>query len=116
MSVEDVAKAFTEALKAQDYAKAEAFWADDVVSLENMDGPMREVRGKPAVHGKSEWWFANHEIHAFECEGPFLHGDQFALRFHIDVTPKDGSGRRAMTEIGLYTVRGDKVAEERFFY
>jgi hypothetical protein len=81
-----------------------------------MDGPMKEARGRPAVHAKSEWWFANHEIHKFETAGPFVNGDQFALRFSIDVTQKEGGNRVQMDEVGLYTVRGGKIVEERFFY
>ena len=42
--------------------------------------------------------------------------DRFALRFLIDVTPKESGKRMQMDEVGLYTVRGDKIVEERFFY
>jgi predicted ester cyclase len=48
-----------------------------------------------------------------------VHGDQFAVRFTMDVTPKTGdtAGQRMqMTEIGLYTVQGGKITEERFFF
>lgn len=116
MSVQDVAAAFTEALRAGDYEKAESFWAEDVVSIENMDGPMKEVRGRDAVHGKGEWWFANHEVHDTKIEGPFVNGDQFALKMWMDLTPKEGGQRRTMDEVCLYTVRDGKIAEERFFY
>jgi ketosteroid isomerase-like protein len=44
-----------------------------------------------------------------------VNGDQFALRFSMDVTPKGGA-RLQMDEIGLYTVRDGKIVEERFFY
>jgi ketosteroid isomerase-like protein len=116
MTVADVAKQFTDALKQGDFPKAESFWADDVVSLEAQDGPMREVRGREAVHGKGEWWSANNEIHSFEAHGPYVNGDKFALRFKMDVTPKQSGERTAMEEVGLYTVRGGKIVEERFFY
>jgi ketosteroid isomerase-like protein len=116
MSTQDVAKAFTDALKKGDFAKAESFWSDDVVSIEAQEGEMREVRGKAAVHGKGEWWNANHEVHSFEAHGPYVNGDQFALRFAIDVTPKQSGQRIAMDEVGLYTVRDGKITEERFFY
>lgn len=48
-------------------------------------------------------------------EGPFVNGDQFILRFAMDVTPK-GQARIQMNEMGLYTVKGGKVTEERFYY
>ncbi|HJS79372.1 MAG TPA: nuclear transport factor 2 family protein [Vitreimonas sp.] len=116
MSTADVAKAFTDALKAGDFPKAESSWSDNVVSYEAQDGPMREVRGKEAVHGKGEWWTENHEVHRFETHGPYVNGDQFALRFSIDVTRKQSGERVSMEEVGLYTVRNGKIVEERFFY
>ena len=116
MTTADIAKQFTAALKAGKFEDAERFWSDDVVSIEAMDGPMKEARGKAAVHAKGEWWTANHEVHKFESSDPFVNGDQFALRFFIDVTPKESGKRMQMDEVGLYTVRGDKIVEERFFY
>jgi hypothetical protein len=91
------------------------YWADDVVSLEAMDGPMARVEGKAAVIAKGEWWYANNEVHEIGVEGPYVNGDQFAVRFRMDVTPKDGE-RTQMDEIGLYTVKDGKIVEERFLY
>jgi ketosteroid isomerase-like protein len=116
MSTADVAKEFTTVLKAGKFEDAEKFWSDDVVSIEAMDGPMKEAKGRAAVHAKGEWWTANHDVHGFEVAGPFVNGDQFALRFAIDVTPKESGQRTKMDEVGLYTVRGGKIVEERFFY
>lgn len=93
----------------------EKYWADDVVSLEPMPGDMAKVQGKAGVRGKGEWWYANHEIHDVTVEGPYVHGDQFAVRFKMDLTPKGGE-RMTMDEVGVYTVKDGKIAEERFFY
>lgn len=95
---------------------ASAYNADEIVSYENMPGPMEVCRGKDAVRQKGEWWVAGHEVHDFSSEGPYLNGDQFAVRFHFDVTVKETGERRVMDEVGLYTVRNGKVVEERFFY
>ena len=116
MSIEKVAKEFAEALKSGDYVKAESYWAEDVVSIEAREGDMKEVRGREAVHGKGEWWTANHEAHSFGVTGPYINGDQFALFFAIDVTQKASGQRIKMDEVALYTVRGDQISEERFFY
>jgi hypothetical protein len=95
----------------------EAYWADDVVSHENAPpgADTATIRGKAGVRAKGDWWNANHEVHGVEVEGPFLNGDQFAVRFRMDLTPKGGA-RQTMDEIGLYTIRAGKIAEERFFY
>jgi len=115
MNTKKVAKAFVAALNKNDEAGAQKLWSDDVVSLEDMPGDMARLEGRKAVHGKGQCWYANHTVHEMRAEGPYVHGNQFAVRFHIDVTPKDGQ-RRRMDEIGLYTVANGKVTEERFFY
>ena len=43
-----------------------------------------------------------------------MNGDQFAVRFALDVTPSGGA-RMTMEEVALYTVRDGKIVEERFF-
>ena len=117
MDVKALAEDFATMCKAGHSGEAgEKYWADDVVSVEAMDGPMHEVRGKEAVRGKGQWWTSNHEIHSFTAHGPFTNGDQFAMRFDSDVTFKPDDSRRAMSEVGLYTVRDGKIVEERFFY
>lgn len=117
MTTAELAHAFTALLKADKHDEAaEKFNAPDIVSIEAMDGPTRQVQGAAAVKAKSEWWYANHEVHGVTVEGPWPNGDQFILRFHVDVTPKATGQRLAMDEMGLYTVRNGKIAEERFFY
>ena len=96
-------------------ASGEKYWADDVRSLEPMAGEMAEIRGKAGVRAKGEWWGANHEVHSAEVEGPYVHGDQFVVRFKMELTPKGGE-RISMDEVGLYTVKDGKIVEERFFY
>ncbi len=117
MNTQEIAEAFAALCKAGKFEEAgERFWAEDVVSVEPMQGEMAVMRGKDAVRGKGEWWYANHEVHATETHGPYVNGDQFALRFHLDVTQKASGQRMQMEEIGLYTVRGGKVVEERFLF
>lgn len=117
MTTREVAEAFAELCKAGRHEDAgERYWSDDIVSIEAVEGDMARAEGRAAVQAKSEWWYANHDIHSVETTGPYVNGDQFALRFAIDVTRKADGERICMNEIGLYTVRGGKVVEERFFY
>ena len=116
MSAQEIAKTFTELCKAGKFeAAGKQFWADDVVSLEPMTGDMARMQGRKALEAKSAWWAENNEVHGAKVEGPFVNGDQFVLRFEMDVTPK-GKSRTKMTEVGLYTVKNGKVVEERFFF
>ena len=97
----------------------EQFYSDSIVSLEGPGGEpsIARMEGIDAVKGKNEWWFANHEIHSMEAEGPYVghREDQFVVRFKMDVTPKEGD-RMQMTEVGVYTVADGKVQQEEFLY
>ncbi len=117
MTTADIAKDFTERLKQGDSDGAAAKYnADDIVSYEAMEGPMAVCRGKDAVKQKGQWWQDNHEVHGGSIEGPYVNGDQFALRFKFDVTTKASGERSTMDEVGLYTVKNGKISEERFYY
>ena len=117
MTVKDIADDITAMLRAGQADEAgEKYWAADVVSIEAMPGDMAEIRGVEGVRAKGEWWTSAHEVHAMEVEGPYLNGDQFAVRMKMDLTVKESGERITMDEIGLYTIRDGKIAEERFFY
>lgn len=95
------------------------YYADDIVSIEGQgtdDMPAR-IEGTDALRAKGEWWFANHDVHSVAARGPFVghRDDQFVVQFDLDVTPKGGE-RMQMCEVGLYTVRNGKIAQEEFLY
>jgi ketosteroid isomerase-like protein len=116
MTTQELAQAFTDLCKKGEFDKAgQLYWSDDVVSREPMTGDMAEIRGRKGVEGKGKWWYENHEIHSVKVEGPYVHGDQFVVRFTMEVTPKATGKRLALDEVGLYTVQGGKIVEERFF-
>jgi hypothetical protein len=116
MDTQQIATAFTDLCKKGEFDEAgKRFWSDAVVSLEAMAGDMARVEGRAGVEAKGAWWYANHEIHSVQVGGPYVHGDQFVVRFTMDVTPK-GQARMQMDEVGVYTVKDGKIVEERFFY
>ena len=113
----NIANDFTAMLKAGDHHGAAAKYnSPDIVSYEAMGGAMAVCHGQAEVQKKSEWWYANHEIHALSAAGPYCNGDHFAVRFNLDVTAKESGKRMQMEEIGLYTIKDGKIVEERFFY
>lgn len=117
MTTETLAKDFVALLKEGKHDEAaQTYNAETIVSYEAMEGPMAVCRGKDAVKQKGDWWVANHEVHEFTTEGPYLNGNQFAVHFSFDVTVKESGERRKMSEVGLYTVDNGKIVEERFFY
>ncbi|HEX4416754.1 MAG TPA: nuclear transport factor 2 family protein [Kofleriaceae bacterium] len=96
----------------------ETLYSPDIVSVEaaSMPGMPAESRGLAAVRAKSEAWGAAHEVHSATVEGPFPNGDRFVVRFTYDITNKPTNKRHKMDEMALFTVKGDKIVREEFFY
>ena len=115
MTTQDIANDLVALCKEGKFAESgEKYWAKDVLSVEPM-GDSPESHGIEAARGKGEWWANNHEIHGVEVEGPYVNGDQFVVHFKMDVTPTGGQ-RMTMDEMGVYTIKAGKIAEEWFFY
>ena len=120
MSVETVAGKFMELVnQGKHFEVMRGMYSADMVSVE---GDGKETVGKEPVIRKSEVFQANHILHGQKLRGPFYCGDpkanagRFAVYSVLDYTPKAGGERRAQEEVGLYTVKGDKIAREEFFY
>lgn len=116
-SINDIAKDFAALCKAGQMDEAgEKYWAANVVSLEAMEGDMARAEGVEALRAKGAWWYGAHEIHSIDVGEAQVNGNQFLLRFSMDVTVKETGERVQMDEHGLYTIIDGKIAEERFFY
>ena len=116
----DIAREFTAMLREGQFeAAGDQYWARDVVSIEPADLPSgirASVTGIDAVRIKCAARFGTALAGEIGIDGPFVTGDQFALFLDL-VTFDPVSGRRQpLTEIALYTVRNDRIAEERHFY
>lgn len=99
----------------------ETLYAPEIVSIEpiEMPGMPARVEGLADVLGKDARFFGTTEVHSREIDGPFPHGDRFAVRLKYDVTSKEGpmAGQRmVMDETALYTVKDGKIVHEEFFY
>ena len=117
MTTREIADAVVALSKAGSLdAIGKTYWADSIVSHEDMEGPMGRLEGRAAVTAKNKWWNGAHEVHSVETHGPFVHGDQFAIRWKMDVTQKESGNRMTMDEVALYTVKDGRIVEERFFY
>ena len=119
MTTAEIAADFAALCKAGKWDEAGAKYSSpDIVSVEAMGPPGADlaVRGIEAVKAKGVWWYENHEIHSAEATGPYVNGDQFIMRYKMDVTFKQTGARMQMDEDGLYTVKDGKIVEERFFY
>lgn len=82
------------------------------------EGRERIQTGLEAVKEKEAWWNSQFEVTRNHVEGPFPAGDhkRFSVFFDIDVKDKKTGEVGPMKEVALYTVDGDKIVEEEFFY
>ena len=120
MSVQTVAGKFMELVnQGKHFEFMRNLYAPEMVSVE-ADG--REFVGKDVVIHKSEVFQGNNNILSQDLRGPFFLGDpnasagRFAVYSVLDYTPRAGGERRTQEEVGLYTVKGDKITREEFFY
>ena len=90
-------------------------YAKNIVSVEAA-GPAREAVGIEAVKAKGAWWIENNDIHSCQVDGPYVGGDKFVVRFTMEVTFKPTGQRKALDELGIYTVADGKIVHEQFFY
>jgi ketosteroid isomerase-like protein len=119
MTVSEIAHDLVAICKTGDFATpGEKYWAEDVISVEAGAPPGVDPasHGKAAAAAKGEWWVNTHTINSTGVEGPWVNGDQFIVRFSMDITVKETGERRQMDETALYTIKDGKIAEERFFY
>lgn len=119
MTTKEIAEALVAGCRAgTERANLDLLYAPDAVSVEAADmGGGRETHGLAGIHGKHDWWEANHTVHSVETTGPFLHGDdRFAVTFAMDATNKESGQNFKMQEVAVYHVKGGKIVKEEFFY
>ena len=115
MSIQTVAARFVELCnQGKNFEVMRTMYAPDIVSVE---GDGAQTAGQGPVIGKSERWQSVNTIHGEKLRGPFFNGpDQFAVHFTFDVTPKASGQRVTIEEVGVYTVKDEKITREQFFY
>jgi len=107
-------QAFVAMVEAGRFVEAiEAFYTEDATMQENQQPP----RGPRAalVEGEKKTLAAHKEARTLPGSTFVLDGDRVAIRWTFEFTRKDGK-RFRMEELALQRWRGDRIAEERFFY
>lgn len=119
-AIDAIASDFTAMLRAGQFeAAGEKYWASDVVSIEPADLPggiRASVVGIDAARIKCAARFGTALVDEIGIDGPFVTGDQFTLFLDLVTLDPVTGKRRSLTEIALYTVRNNRIAEERHFY
>lgn len=116
MSTKEIAEGLVALCREEKSSEAvRTYYSPDIVTYEAMPDA-QPMRGIEAVLETVGWWEANMETHHGEVVGPFINGDQFAVRFTYDVTDKTSGKRYPLDEIAVYEVKDGKIAEARFLY
>ena len=106
-----------ELTRKQEWKEAlDTLYAKDVVNVEaraNESGSF-ETHGIEGVHGKTDWWVNNMQVHSVKVSGPFVAHDRFVVQYDIDVTDKASKKRMQLSEVGVYTVKNGKIVREEF--
>jgi ketosteroid isomerase-like protein len=115
MNIKEIAQQLVDWCNAgKNFDVMRTMYTPDIVSVE-ADG--QETTGQQAVIQKSERWAAANVINGQVVRGPFFNGpNQFAATFTFNVVRKDTGKPETLEEVAVYTVRGDKIAREQFFY
>ena len=115
MSLQSVAEQFVDLCnQGKNFEVMRTMYAPDIVSVE---GSGEETAGQQAVIRKSEQWVADKSFDGQVIRGPYYNGpDQFAVHFVHKVTPKATGKQITLEEVGVYTVKVDKITREQFFF
>ncbi|MNT64249.1 SnoaL-like domain protein [compost metagenome] len=119
MEAVEVGKKLVELCNKGQHLKAvDTLYSDDIVSVEaeEMPGMPLEMKGIEAIRQKNVAWDKENETDKFEAQGPFAHGDSFAVHFKMSGKSKTTGKPFSGEEVGIYTVKDGKIVREEFFY
>jgi len=88
------------------------YYADDVVMSENGAEP---TRGKAANRAREEQFVANVTVHGASVGAVIVDGDQAAVEWTMDMTPKGGT-RVTARQVAVQRWRDGKVVHEVFYH
>jgi uncharacterized protein YbjT (DUF2867 family)/ketosteroid isomerase-like protein len=118
LTAAEVAERYVAAFGTGRMDQATRLNAADVVRVAPLetDGKHVELRGLVEIMTNAERLTHDLEFHAVTVDGPFQHGDQFAVRFSFDATHKPTGQRSTTSKMSLYTVTDGMIVREEVFY
>ncbi len=120
MTIEHLARDFANLLLSGNQVEAaRKYWSNDIVRIEPARWPAgqpRQVTGYAAAHARLLEWIAVSDAGELAIDGPFVTGDVFALFLDMEISVPATGKREPFSEIAIFTVRDDKIIEERYFY
>lgn len=118
VSTAQIATRYVSAFRNGDLDAALGLLSPGVVRSAPMEataGP-GELRGAQDIMANSAQLNADYQIHAVEIGDPFVHHDQFTVRFAFDQTHMPTGTRQTAVKISLYTVAEGAIVREEVYY
>ena len=114
----EVGERYVAAFRAGRKDQAVRWMAQDVVRVAPLEngGKHVELRGLAEIMANAERLTRDTEIHAVAVDGPYVHGDRFAVQFSFDETHTPSGQRSTMTKFCLYTVADGAIIREEVSY
>lgn len=114
----EVGERYVAAFRAGRMDQAMRWAAPDVVRVAPLEnaGKHVELRGLAEITANAERLNRDVEIHAVDVDGPYVHGDRFAVRFSFDETHTPTGHRATRTKTSLYTVTDGVITREEVSY
>jgi ketosteroid isomerase-like protein len=116
-ATESVARELVELCKAgRNMDAISKLYSNNIVSIEphDFEGMPAKGTGIDAIRKKNEWWYDNFDVNSHEVDGPYVNGEEFAVKYAFETTHKKSGERSRMSEIAVYTVKDGKIVQERF--
>jgi uncharacterized protein YbjT (DUF2867 family) len=118
LSAAEVGERYADAFRAGRVDLALRLASPDMVRVAPLedDGEPVERRGLADIMANGERRNRDVDIHGVTVVGPFLHGDQFAVRFTFDETHIPTGRRTTTAKMSVYTVAESTITREEVFY
>lgn len=105
----EVADRYTEAFRQGRMDLATRWYSPGIVRVAPIEGG-GELRGLPSIMDNAARRNSGPEIRGVTVDGPFVHGNRFAVRFELD------RGELTETKMSLYTVHNGAISREEVYY
>jgi uncharacterized protein YbjT (DUF2867 family) len=101
-------------LRQGDLAGARKLLAPDVVRTAPLEGA--GLRGAEAIMANGRRQTASYQIRGVDIDGPYPHGDRFAVRFAFDEIHIPTCTTRVTEKMSVYAVRDSAIVSEDVYY
>jgi uncharacterized protein YbjT (DUF2867 family)/ketosteroid isomerase-like protein len=117
-SPQEVISRYVGLLRQGDFAAAIDLLAEDVVRVAPLEGEASAagLRGVAAIMENAQRLTADYQIRDVAIDGPYAHGDRFAVQFTFDQVHIPTGKPETAEKMSLYTVNDTAITTEQVFH